>query len=117
MEDNQVRIFLDSLVVKRMQNSSGGTPSVYMRQTNEPQSLLTKGELEIRNGVLDWLSVILTSIQRERIKRVLFTTPDGDQLKLTYDTTFARFEIENLHKNREITSRCQLLTVSIRLEN
>ena len=87
IEDNQGRILLDSLFGKRLQNLSGGTPSVYMRKTSEPQSWLTKGELEIRNGVLDWLSVILTSIQRERIKRVLFTTSDGDQLKLTYDTT------------------------------
>ena len=117
IEDNQGRILLDSLFGKRLQNLSGGTPSVYMRKTNEPQSWLTKGELEIRNGVLDWLSVILTSIQRERIKRVLFTTPDGDQLKLTYDTTFERFEIENLPKNREITSRFQLLNVGIMLEN
>jgi hypothetical protein len=61
--------------------------------------------------------VILTSIQRERIKRVLFTTPDGDQLKLTYDTTFERFEIENLPENREIKSRFQLLNVGIILEN
>ena len=88
-----------------------------MRKTSEPQSWLTKGELEIRNGVLDWLSVILTSIQRERIKRVLFTTPDGDELKLSYDTTFERFEIENLPENREITSRFQLLNVGIILEN
>ena len=117
IEDNQGRILLDSLFGKRLQNLSGGTPSVYMRKTSEPQSWLTKGELEIRNGVLDWLSVILTSIQRERIKRVLFTTPDGDQLKLTYDTTFERFEIENLPKNREITSRFQLLNVGIILEN
>ena len=117
IEDNQGRILLDSLFGKRLQNLSGGTPSVYMRKTNEPQSWLTKGELEIRNGVLDWLSVILTSIQRERIKRVLFTTPDGDQLKLTYDTTFERFEIENLPKNREIKSRFQLLNVGIILEN
>ena len=117
IEDNQGRILLDSLFGKRLQNLSGGTPSVYMRKTKEPQSWLTKGELEIRNGVLDWLSVILTSIQRERIKRVLFTTPDGDQLKLTYDTTFERFEIENLPKNREIKSRFQLLNVGIILEN
>ena len=117
IEDNQGRILLDSLFGKRLQNLSGGTPSVYMRKTSEPQSWLTKGELEIRNGVLDWLSVILTSIQRERIKRVLFTTPDGDQLKLTYDTTFERFEIENLPKNREIKSRFQLLNVGIILEN
>ena len=117
IEDNKGRILLDSLFGKRLQNLSGGTPSVYMRKTSEPQSWLTKGELEIRNGVLDWLSVILTSIQRERIKRVLFTTPDGDQLKLTYDTTFERFEIENLPKNREIKSRFQLLNVGIILEN
>ena len=117
IEDNQGRILLDSLFGKRLQNLSGGTPSVYMRKTSEPQSWLTKGELEIRNGVLDWLSVILTSIQRERIKRVLFTAPDGDELKLTYDTTFERFEIENLPKNREIKSRFQLLNVGIILEN
>ena len=117
IEDNQGRILLDSLFGKRLQNLSGGTPSVYMRKTSEPQSWLTKGELEIRNGVLDWLSVILTSIQRERIKRVLFTAPDGDELKLTYDTTFERFEIENLPENREIASRFQLLNVGIILEN
>ena len=117
IEDNQGRILLDSLFGKRLQNLSGGTPSVYMRKTSEPQSWLTKGELEIRNGVLDWLSVILTSIQRERIKRVLFTAPNGEELKLTYDTTFERFEIENLPKNREIKSRFQLLNVGIILEN
>ena len=117
IEDNQGRILLDSLFGKRLQNLSGGTPSVYMRKTSEPQSWLTKGELEIRNGVLDWLSVILTSIQRERIKRVLFTAPDGDELNLTYNTTFERFEIENLPKNREIKSRFQLLNVGIILEN
>ena len=117
IEDNQGRILLDSLFGKRLQNLSGGTPSVYMRKTSEPQSWLTKGELEIRNGVLDWLSVILTSIQRERIKRVLFTAPDGDELKLSYDTTFERFEIENLPENREIKSRFQLLNVGIIPEN
>ena len=117
IEDNQGRILLDSLFGKRLQNLSGGTPSVYMRRTGEPQSWLTKGELEIRNGILDWLSVILTSIQRERIKRVLFTAPNGDELKLTYDTTFERFEIENLPKNRKIKSRFQLLNVGIILEN
>jgi len=82
IEDNQGRVILDALFGKRLQNLSGGTPSIYMRKTNEPQSWLAKGELEIRNGVLDWLSVILTSIQRERIKRVLITSRDGSELKL-----------------------------------
>ena len=58
IEDNQGRIILDALFGKRLQNLSGGTPSIYMRKTNEPQSWLTKGELEIRNGVLDWLSFL-----------------------------------------------------------
>ena len=117
IEDNQGRIILDALFGKRLQNLSGGTPSIYMRKTNEPQSWLTKGELEIRNGVLDWLSVILTSIQRERIKRVLITSRDGNELKLTYDTTFERFEIENLPNDREIKSRFQLLNIGIIPEN
>mgnify|MGYP003326576116 CR=1 FL=1 len=116
-QDNQGRIILDALFGKRLQNLSGGTPSIYMRKTNEPQSWLTKGELEIRNGVLDWLSVILTSIQRERIKRVLITSRDGNELKLTYDTTFERFEIENLPNDREIKSRFQLLNIGIIPEN
>jgi hypothetical protein len=88
-----------------------------MRKTNEPQSWLAKGELEIRNGVLDWLSVILTSIQRERIKRVLITSRDGSELKLSYDTNFERFEIENLPSDREIKSRFQLLNIGIIPEN
>ena len=117
LEDGDGKVLISALFGKRLQNLSGGTPSVYMRKTSNPQSWLTKGELEIRNGPLDWLSVILTSIQRERIKNVLITTSDGNELKLIYNKDFEKFEIKNIPEDREIKSQFQLLNVGIIPEN
>ncbi len=117
LEDGEGRVIISALFGKRLQNLSGGTPSVYMRKKGNAQSWLAKGELEIRNGPLDWLSVILTAIQRERIKNVLITTFDGNELKLIYNKDFERFEIKDIPENREIRSQFQLLNVGIIPEN
>ena len=113
IENSQGTILVNALFGKRLQNLSGGTPSLYMRKTQSPQTWLAKGEIEIRGGILNWLSVVLMSIQRERLKNIILTSPSGSQLEMFYNKTFERFEIRNLEKSREIKSSFQLLNVGI----
>ncbi|MBH69114.1 MAG: hypothetical protein CMM58_12220 [Rhodospirillaceae bacterium] len=117
LEDSNGDVILDALFGKRVQNLSGGTPSLYMRRSSEAQTWLTKGELEVRGDILDWLSVTLLSIQRERIQRAIFTTGSAPTLELSYNKDMERFDIVGLPSNREVKSRYQVLNVGIIPEN
>ena len=117
LEDTNGDTILDALFGKRVRNLSGGTPSLYMRRSSEAQTWLTKGELEVRGDILDWLSVALLSIQRERIHRAVFTTPSAPALELSYNIDMERFDIVGLPSNREVKSRYQVLNVGIIPEN
>jgi len=117
IEDSQGTILVDALFGKRLPNLSGGTPSLYMRKTQSPQTWLTKGEIQIRGGTLNWLSVVLMSVQRERLKNILLTSPSGSKLQMFYNKTFEKFEIRNLEKDREVKSNFQLLNVGVIPEN
>ena len=78
---------------------------------------MASGELEIRGGPLEWLSVLLVSIQRERTDRTILTTPGAQPLELRYDKTFKRYEITDLPDDRKVKSRFQLLNVGMVVES
>ena len=117
LENNDGKIVVDAYFGKRVQNLSGGTPSVYFRQTNDPQTWLVRGELEVRGEILDWLSVVLLSIQRERILKATFNSPSEPTLVLSYNKDMERFDIQGLSKKREVRSRYRVLNVGTIPEN
>lgn len=117
IEDKDGAVLLDALFGKRVPSLSGSTPSLYMRYTGDPQTWLASGELEIRGGPLEWLSVLLVSIQRERIERSTMSSPGAPPLELYYNRRFQRFDIVDLPKNLAVKSRFQLLNVGMLPEN
>ena len=117
LEDNNGTVLLDTHFGKRVQNLSGGTPSLYLRRTSDTKTWLTRGELEVRGNVLDWLSVVLLSVQRERIQKAIFNSGDTPVLILSYNKDMERFDIKGLSKDREVKSRYQVLNVGIITEN
>ena len=76
-----------------------------------------RGELEVRGEILDWLSVVLLSIQRERILEASFQSSNQPTLKLRYNKDMERFDIQDLSKDREIKSRYRVLNVGTIPEN
>ena len=105
LENDSGKILVDAHFGKRVQNLSGGTPSAYFRQSNDAQTWLVRGELEVRGEILDWLSVVLLSIQRERILKASFRSSNQPALILRYNEDMERFDIQDLAKDREIKSR------------
>ena len=117
LENDSGTILVDAHFGKRVQNLSGGTPSAYFRQSNDAQTWLVRGELEVRGEILDWLSVVLLSIQRERILKASFQSSNQPTLELRYNKDMERFDIQNLSKDREIKSRYRVLNVGTIPEN
>lgn len=117
LEDDSGRILVDAHFGKRVQNLSGGTPSAYFRQSNDAQTWLVRGELDLRGEILDWLSVVLLSIQRERILEAIFQSSNQPTLVLRYNTDMERFDIQDLSKDREMKSRYRVLNVGTIPEN
>ena len=117
LEDDSGKILVDAHFGKRIQNLSGGTPSSYFRQSNDAQTWLVRGELDVRGEILDWLSVVLLSIQRERILEASFQSSNQPTLVLRYNTDMERFDIQDLSKDREIKSRYRVLNVGTIPEN
>jgi len=106
-------VLLDALFGKRVPSLSGGTPSVYMRKSGDPQSWLASGELEIRGGRLDWLRIQLLKLTRERIALTTIAFPDAPPLRLYYDKQLRRFDIQDMAEDREVKSRYEMLQVGI----
>ena len=117
LEDQKGQVLLDAVFGKRVQSITGSTPFLYMRKSGEAQTWLTSGELEIRGGALDWLTVSLLTIQRERIKNAVFYRPDHAPLRLLFNKKLDQFEIRDLPSNRTVKSRFQLLNVGMVPEN
>ncbi|GIR54186.1 MAG: hypothetical protein CM15mP62_16570 [Rhodospirillaceae bacterium] len=117
LENDSGKILVDAHFGKRVQNLSGGTPSAYFRQSTDAQTWLVRGEVEVRGEILDWLSVVLLSIQRERILKASFRSSNQPALILRYNEDMERFDIQDLAKDREIKSRYRVLNVGTIPEN
>jgi hypothetical protein len=113
LEDANGKVLLDALFGKRVPSLSGGTPSIYLRRTNEDQTWLATGEIEVRGDATEWLPTDIVSIIRERIERTTLKAPGQEPLELFYDDVHKRFEIVDLPENLEVSSRYRLLQVGI----
>ena len=109
LEDPNGAAVLDALFGKRVPSLSGGTPSIYIRRAGEARTWLARGELEVRAGRLDWLPILVASIERERIARATLAAPGADPVALVWDEARKRFEIEGLPEDRQVKSRYELL--------
>ena len=71
---------LASLLVGRTERAGGARR--YVRRPDENQTWLSSGGIDPDRKPLDWTDMILTQIRHDRIRKVEFMHPDGDQAVL-----------------------------------
>jgi len=97
---------VDLHVGKRRDSLAGGEPMVYVRRTDETQTYLAEGELEIKGKAPLWLFREIVDVPQESIRRATLVTADGDRLELERVAADSRdFRIVNMPEGRRIDSQ------------
>ncbi|MDF1792448.1 MAG: DUF4340 domain-containing protein [Thalassobaculaceae bacterium] len=97
---------VDLHVGKRRDSLSGGEPMVYVRRTDDTQSYLAEGSLEIKGKAPLWLFREVVDVPQADIRRAAIVTADGSRLELERVSDDGRdFRIANLPDSRKIDSQ------------
>lgn len=97
---------LDSHFGKQRDSISGSAPMTYLRDSGESQSYLAEGELDLRQGPVDWLFREVINVKADNIREAVLTAPDGHALTITRDKQGERdFTTTGLGENREPRSK------------
>lgn len=82
-----------------------GTPALYVRKPDEPQSWLVTGRIDVPTDPLRWMSREIVRIPRDRVQAVTVRTSEGDVLHLQRTDADQRdFEIADMPPDRELRS-------------
>lgn len=97
---------VDLHVGKRRDSLSGGDPMVYVRRTDETQTYLAEGALEIKGKAPLWLFREIVDVPQASIRRATVAAGDGARLELERVADDQRdFRIINLPEGRRIDSQ------------
>lgn len=97
---------VDLHVGKRRESLSGGDPMVYVRRTDETQTYLAEGALEIKGKAPLWLFREIVDVPQSDIRRATIVTAEGDRLTLEREAADGRdFRIVDLPEGRRIDSQ------------
>ncbi|MFX4220569.1 MAG: DUF4340 domain-containing protein [Thalassobaculum sp.] len=97
---------VDLHIGKRRDSLSGGDPMVYVRRTDDSQSYLAEGELEIKGKAPLWLFREVVNVPQSSIQRARIVTADGARLELERVSPEGRdFRIVGLPEGRTINSQ------------
>jgi hypothetical protein len=72
----------DLHVGKRRESLSGGEPMIYARRTDETQTYLAEGELELKGKAPLWLFREVVDVPQGNIRRAILVTASGERLEL-----------------------------------
>ena len=85
--DNEGAVLADLIVGRTRYNMPSSTrDGVYVRHSDEPQTWLALGELDVGAKPGDWLEHRVTDIAEESIKLARFVHPDGQTLVISKET-------------------------------
>lgn len=97
---------VDLHVGKRRNSLAGGEPMVYVRRTDDNQSFLAEGALEIKGKAPLWLFREVVNVPQTSIRRARIVTADGARLDLERETPEGRdFRIVDLPAGRTVDSQ------------
>lgn len=97
---------VDLHVGKRRESLSGGDPMVYVRRTDESQTYLAEGELEIKGRPPLWLFREVVNVPQATVQRARIVTADGARLELERESATGRnFRIVDLPADRSVDSQ------------
>ena len=97
---------VDLHVGKRRDSLSGGDPMVYVRRTDETQTYLAEGSLEIKGKAPLWLFREVVDVPQGSIQRALLVTDAGTRTQLERETADGRdFRIVDLPEGRTVDSQ------------
>ncbi len=74
---------LASAIIGNTKFGGGSKSGVFVRKAGEAQSWLAEGSLDVPGQSLQWLDTNIVSIQRDRIKGVTVTQPDGSTVRIS----------------------------------
>jgi len=93
----------DLIVGKRKFTLGSDEGGVYVRQPEDSQTWLVRGELNPGNRPRDWLMRDITDIKDEDIRRVVVTQADGDVLAVSKESSGQKdFAVEKIPAGREL---------------
>ncbi|MEM7027491.1 MAG: DUF4340 domain-containing protein [Pseudomonadota bacterium] len=104
LADGQGDIIVDVIVGKpRRSSTAQSTPGLYIRESDQEQSFLVDGLLDISAKNTDWLNRSLLDIPDEVIKRVSINHDDGDTFTL-FKTQQGQesFRLENMPADKKL---------------
>lgn len=94
---------VDLHVGKRRESLTGGEPMVYLRRSDESQTWLAEGELDLRGGPVDWLSQVVINIPKDSIVAAELTAASGEVLQL--ERAGGDFKIVGVPEGRKVSSQ------------
>ena len=84
------------------------TGGVFIRRTNEDQSWLAKGQLDVNYEPRDWLDRAFMELQANRFKRIVIRHPGGEEIRISkFDQSAPNYVIENLPAGRQMRSTAE----------
>ena len=94
---------VDLHVGKRRESPSGGKPRVYVRRSDEQQTYLAEGELDLRGGPVQWLLREIVNVPKDSIVEATITSASGEVLHL--GRAGKDFRIDDMPEGRKVKSQ------------
>jgi hypothetical protein len=95
---------VDLHVGRTRQSPTGGKSMVYVRRTDEEQTWLAEGDIDLRGAPAQWVMREVVNIPKNTITTVVLTAPDGSVLWLER-TGVTDFGIVELPTSRKVQSQ------------
>ena len=104
LSDAGGQVLADVLIGKPSAKSDPMAPgSLYVRKAGDAQSYEVKGKLNVSGTSVSMLDTEIVKIERERVRRVITTHPDGERLELVKDErTDANLTVQGIPEGREV---------------
>lgn len=94
---------VDLHVGKRRESPTGGKPRVYVRRSDERQTYLAEGELDLRGSPVEWLLREIVNVPKDSIAEATITAPSGEVLHLS--RVGKDFRIDDMPAGRKVASQ------------
>lgn len=107
---------VDAHFGKTRDSLSGGAPMVYLRRTDDHQTYLAEGELNLRQGPPSWVFQGIMDVPRGPIVSATVRTRDGEIVRLEKAAGSSDFQIADLPEGRKIKSQYSVNNIGAMLE-
>ncbi|MBU0725500.1 MAG: DUF4340 domain-containing protein [Alphaproteobacteria bacterium] len=109
LRDGSGAVLAELLVGKRRFGRGGQGDAYYVRRPGSNQALLAESRLDPRSQPLDWLDRRIASIDRDQVRQVTITHPDGESLSVGKDSAETNdFVIRDMPEGTQIENQFQL---------